>query len=119
MNPFEYVKAINEKRPVPHLYEYNPFLANGSLSYSLDTVLLANEMNRLPNLDPGLQFKFLFESVRKGKRFQKWHKPVVPAHVDAVMQYYGYSHAKALEALKTLTQDNIRDILRELDHGGR
>ena len=119
MNPFDYVKAINEKRPVPHLYDYNPFLTVGSLSYSLDTVMLANEMNRLPNTDPGLQFHFFYESVRKGKRFQKWHKPVVPAHVDAVMTYYGYSRQKALEALQVLTQDNIKDILSELDQGGR
>ena len=119
MNPFDYVRAINEKREVPHLYDFNPFLANGSLSYSVDTVMLANEMNRLPNLDAELQYRFLYEAVRKGKRFQKWHKPVPPAHVDAVMEYYGYSHAKALEALQVLTQDNIRDILRELDHGGR
>ncbi len=119
INPFEYVKAINEKKSLPHLFDYNPFLAVGSLSYSLDTVMLANEMNRLPNLDPPLQFKFLYETVRRGKRFQKWHKPVPPAHVDAVMEYYDYSHAKALEALQVLTQDNIRDILRELDHGGR
>jgi hypothetical protein len=119
MNPFDYVRAINEKREVPHLYDFNPFLAIGSLSYSLDTVMLANEMNRFPNLHPDLQYVFLYEAVRKGKRFQKWHKPVVPAHVDAVMEYYDYSHAKALEALQVLTQDNIRDILRELDHGGR
>jgi hypothetical protein len=119
MNPFDYVKAINEKKPVEHLEGYNPFLTNMSLSYTLDTVMLANEMNRFPNLHPHLQFKFLYGAVRRGRRYGKWYKAVEAPHLDAVMEYYGYSRQKALEALQVLTQDNIRDILREMDRGGR
>ena len=118
-NPFEYVKSINEKRPVDHTYDYNPYLTNTAFSYSLDTVMLSNEMNRLHGLLPEAQYDFYYESVRRGKRFAKWHKKTEHAHLDAVMQYYGYSKEKAIEALQVLTQDNIRDILSELDKGGR
>ena len=119
LNPFDLVRAINEKRSVPHLYEYNPYLTNTAFSYSLDTIMLANEMNRLHGLLPEAQYDFYYESVRRGKRFAKWHKKTEHAHLDAVMQYYGYSKEKAIEALQVLTQDNIRDILSELDKGGR
>ena len=42
-NPFDIVRAINEKKPVEDSNQYNPFLSNMSFSYSLDTVMLANE----------------------------------------------------------------------------
>ena len=119
MNPFEFVKAINEKKPVEDRTQYNPFLANRSFSYSMDTVMLANEMNRYPNLPPELQFDFMYETVRKGKRFNKWHKEEDPVHLQVVMDYFKYSKRKALEALEVLTQDNIRDIIKSMDKGGR
>jgi len=42
IGPFEYVKSINEKSSVAHTRDYNPFLANIALSYSLDTIMFAN-----------------------------------------------------------------------------
>ena len=119
LSPFEYIKAINEKKEVTHLRDYNPYITNIALSHSIDTVMLANEMNRLPSLPGDAQFDFHYGSVRRAKRYGKWHKPQPVPHLEAVMEYYGYSKKKAIEALQVLTQDNIRDILRELDHGGR
>jgi hypothetical protein len=119
LSPFEYIKAINEKTEVPHLRDYNPYITNIALSHSIDTIMLANEMNRLPSLPSESQFDFLNGSVRRAKRYGKWHKPQPIPHLEAVMKYYGYSKQKAIEALKVLTQDNIRDILREQDPGGR
>ena len=119
MNPFDYVKSINEKKPVDKLRDYNPYLTNMALSQSLDTVMLANEMNRLHRLPVEAQYDFLYDSVRRAKRYGKWYKePNVP-HLEAVMEYYGYSKKKALAALEVLSQENIRDIQRELDKGGR
>ena len=119
LSPFEYIKAINEKTEVPHLRDYIPYITNIALSHSIDTIMLANEMNRLPSLPSEAQFDFLNGSVRRGKRYGKWHKPQPVPHLEAVMKYYGYSKQKAIEALEVLTQDNIRDILREQDPGGR
>jgi capsule polysaccharide modification protein KpsS len=119
MNPFDYTKAINEKKSVLHLYEYNPYLTNTAFSYSLDTVMLSNEMNKYHGLLPEAQYDFYYNSVRRGKRYNKWHKKTEHPHLAAVMEYYGYSREKAIQALQVLTQDNIRDILSELDKGGR
>ena len=119
MNAFDYVKSINEKKSVDHLRDYVPYLTNTALSYSMDTIMLANEMNLYPSLPPDPQYDFLYGSVRRAKRYGMWHKHVDPPHVEAVMEYYGYSKQKAIQALQVLTQDNIRDILKELDTGGR
>ena len=121
VNPFDLVSAINEKKrvSVEDACAYNPFLSNLAFSYSLDTVMLANEMNCYPNLPPLAQFDFMYSAVRKGKRFDKWYKSKEHPHVEVVMEYYGYSKRKALEALKVLTQENIRDIIDSMDTGGR
>ncbi len=119
INPFDYVNAINEKKKVDNTINYNPYLTNISFSYSLDTVMLANEMNRYPRLPPPMQFDFLYGTVRKGKRFNKWYKETEHPHLEAVMEYYQYSKQKALQALEVLTQDNIRDIIDSMDKGGR
>ena len=118
-NPFDYVKAINEKKPVDNMVGYNPYLTNMALSYALDGVLLANEMNFFHGLPPECQFEFLYGGVRKGRRWSKWYKEEENPHVEIVMEYFGYSKQKALEALQVLTQENIRDIKKLLDKGGR
>ena len=119
VNPFDLVKAINEKKPVDNPGNYIPYLSNIAFSYSLDTVMLANEMNCYPNLPPDVQFDFMYEVVRKGKRYTKWYKEDDNPHLETVMEYYNYSKQKALQALQVLTQDNIRDIIQLMDKGGR
>ena len=118
MNPFDYVKAINEKRPIAHIRDYNPFLTNRALSYYLDTVLIANEMNKSPMLPHQCQFDFLNEHIRKGKRYTSWYKETENPHLEMVMEYYNYSKQKALAALQVLTQADLRDIQTKLDKGG-
>ena len=117
-NPFDLVKAINEKKTVQSSADYNPFLSNVSFSYHLDCVLIANEMNAHPNLPVECQYDFMFGSIRKGKRFCPWHKPEENPYLEVVMEYYNYSKAKALEALQVLTQSDLRDIKQKLDKGG-
>ena len=119
MNPFEYVKAINQKKSVENTRDYNPYLSNMAFSYAMDTVLLANEMNYFHGLPPECQFDFLYAGIRKGNRWNKWYKEQEVPHLEAVMEYYKYSKKKALEALQVLTQENIRDILKSQEKGGR
>ena len=119
MNPFEYIKAINEKKQVEDPTQYNAYLANIAFSLSLDTVILANEMNCYPNLPPEAQYDFLYGTVQKARRYNKWFKEVENPHLQLVMEYFNYSKQKALEALEVLTQDNLRDIIESTDRGGR
>ena len=119
VNPFDYVKAINEKKNIDHTFNYNPYLSNIAFSYSMDTVMLANEMNKYPRLSPRMQFDFMNNTVRKGKRYCKWYKEETIPHLEVVMKYFNYSKRKAIEALEVLTQENIRDIIKSQDTGGR
>lgn len=123
MNPFDFVKAINNKKDIMRddLDEkaYNSFMVNHSLSYFPDTVLLANEMNINYQIDSKLQFDFLLGTVRKNpKRFSKWNKVDSSEELQAVKEYYGYSNSKARSALSLLSTDQIDEIKMKVNKGG-
>lgn len=124
MNPFDYVNAINYSKQ--NIIEsdteekaYNSFIVNRSLSYFPDTVAAANIMNKYHNLDNRLQFDFLLNIVRKRKRFSKWNKLETESDVEAVKEYYGYSHEKAKHALPLLSKEQIDLIKIRINKGGR
>ena len=119
VNPFDFVKAINEKKHIDDPALYNPFLSNRSFSYHLDTVLVAQEMNRYPDLPPEVQFDFMNEFIRKGRRFSPWYKEEENPHLEMVMQFFDCNKQKALQALRVLSQDQLRQIKQRLDAGGR
>jgi|TARA_R100000084_G_C4598670_1_gene122115 hypothetical protein len=127
MNPFDYLNAINDtKKNVikdsdnPELAEklYPPYLVNRGLSFFIDTVYLANEMNRHHHLENKMQFDFLINIVRKKKRFSKWFKAQPDEEVEAVMDYYGYSQDKARQVVDLLTKDQITQIIERQRKGG-
>ena len=124
MNPFEYLKAINESKKdimVDDLSEkeYNPFIINKGLSYFKDTVLYANEMNKNHTLDHRLQFDFLINIIRKKKRWSKWIKADEVANLELIKEYYGYSNEKAKSALNILNDEQIKTIRNSLNKGGK
>ena len=124
MKPFDYLNAINNTKKdimVDDITEkaYNPFMINRSLSYFPDTVLFANEMNRVPHLDKKPQFLFFINTVRKRKRFSKWAKPIEESDLEVVREYYGYSNEKAKQALTLLTKEQINELKKKVDRGGR
>lgn len=97
---------------------YSSFMVNRALSFHRDTVLFANEMNRYSTLDNKLKYDFLLNIVRASKRqYSKWHKKAKNSDLDLVKEYYGYSDAKATEALKILSDDQIAAIKKQLYKG--
>jgi len=124
MNPFEYVNSINSTKKdimIDDLAEksYSSYMVNKSLSYFNDTVLMANEMNRLFHLDNKLQYHFLINIIRKRKRFSKWNKPELINDVEVVKEYYGYSNDKARQVLPLLTSDQIKILREKVSKGGK
>ena len=98
--------------------EYSPFMVNRALSYYRDTVLFANVMNQYPNLDKRLQYNFYKYIIRAQKRpYSKWHKKASSSDLSVVKEYYGYSDAKAEEALKILSDDQITEMKKQLYKG--
>ena len=99
--------------------KYPPFIVNKGLSYFPETVLYANEMNRLHHATKHMQFSFLLNSIRSRKRFSKWLRASKLKDIDVIKQYYGYSNKKASEALNVLTKSQIDYIKERLSKGGK
>ena len=123
MNVFEFVKSINGSKvnlirsaddPSAVEPKYVPFIINRSMSYFIDTVLLANEMNRYPEAPKIAQYEFLLETVRPGKRFSKWHKGDTE-QLEVLQQYYKCSMAKAAEILQVITDEQYKSIKTKID----
>ena len=124
MNPFEYLKAINESKKdimIDDLAEkeYNSFIINRGLSYFKDTILYANEMNRFHHLDSRLQFDFLINIIRKKKRWSKWIKASEVDNLELIKEYYGYSNEKAKSALSLMSNEQIEQLKMRIYKGGQ
>ena len=127
MNPFDYINAINyTKKDIirdsdnPELAEklYSPYLVNRGLSYFIDTIYAANELNVYHETDHLMQFDFLINIVRKNKRYSKWYKPQLDEDISTVMQYYGYSRDKSRQVVDLLTKDQLTIISKSQSKGG-
>jgi hypothetical protein len=99
--------------------DYVPFVVNRALSYHMDCVLYVNQMNLHSHLDKDLQYSYFLNTIRSMKRkFQPWQKSETDKNIECVKQYFGYSNAKAKEALRILNDEQIAEIKRKTDKGG-
>ena len=73
MTPFDFINEINHGKKnlmaddIDRQVEkkYKPFIVNRGLSYFMDTVFDANEMNIRPNIENKLQFEYLLNNIRQ------------------------------------------------------
>jgi len=120
----DYLNSINQtkknilKDDVEAISGYPPYIINKCLSSFTDAVLYANEMNKNAHLPKKLQYDFFINTLKPRKRFSPWVKKQTLEHLELVKKYYGYSHTKALEALRILTIDQLEIIKKALYTGG-
>lgn len=128
MKVFDFLNSINDTKKDllatsdnPQLAEsiYVPWIINKSLSYFIDTVSLANEMNLRHQLSHKYQYDFLRLIVRKRKRFAKWHKSDEDLSLEIIMEYYKCSLSKAKQYVKVLSNDQLTQIKNKLKKGGK
>lgn len=99
--------------------DYKPFLVNRALSYHMDCIMYANQMNLNNSLPGKLQYQYLLNTVRPMKRkFQPWQKTSAVKDLECVKEYFGYSNEKAKEALRILTDEQITLLKEKLEKGG-
>ena len=99
--------------------QYPSYIVNRCMSGHIDAILLANEMNKRPNLPKKLQYDFFLNSIRKRKRYAPWLRKEEIENLDFVKRYYGYSNEKAKQVLNILTREQLSFIRDRLETGGR
>lgn len=99
--------------------DYAPYIVNKAISYHIDCLLYANQMNMNHQLDKKLQYQYLLNTIRPMKRsFKSWQKASVSEDIDCVKEYFGYSNDIAKEALRLLSDEQITLIKKQLEKGG-
>jgi len=120
----QYMTSINQtKKSIIEDAEsenaYPAFIVNKCLSSFVDTILFSNQMNLNSHLDKKLQYDFFINSISPRKRFSPWEKKTSIDCLDAVKEYYGYNDDKALQALRILSKEQLDQIKRLVNKGGR
>lgn len=133
MTPFDFLNSINEKKSYIFTYikadnsgeasdldsvdrKYPPFMVNRGLSYFVDTVMLANEMNQRFELTKKMQYDFLYHGVRKKRRFSKWAKKAKDSKdIELIKEAYCYNRERAEEVYDLI---DIKQLRKDMDKGG-
>ena len=127
ITPFSYVTSVSwtkenmmRNSPNDRISEkgYVPFLANKSLSYFSDSVMLANEINRYHFLDKRPQYEFYLNSLQRAKRFAKWIKNEDSDKIALICKAYSCSAKEAKLYLPLLSDTQIRQIQEQQQTGG-
>jgi hypothetical protein len=89
------------------------FSVNRLLSKHIDCIFYVSEMNSLTNLDPVMQYEYLLHAIRaRRRRGDKRIEPKKDLEFIAVRDFFCYSRAKTETALRTLTKDQIKVIVK-------
>lgn len=125
MSPFEYAGSLSATRDNIWVdgiseKEYNPYMVNRALSYHVDTVMYAQEMNARGHLPPKMQYDFYRLGITsKKKRFSKWHKPEKDEIAQQIAMHYGLSLRQAQQYMTLLNNDEMSIVMEKLNKGGR
>jgi len=124
LSPFDFINEINHGKNNLIVDEqtekqYNSFLVNRGLSFSIDTVILANEMNSRPHIPKKMQNDFLISIVPKKKRYSKWLKADKLDDLELIKAYYECNDEKAKVALRILKPEQIEYIKSKMFTGGQ
>lgn len=116
MNPFDFVKSINNKQYMmdeTNEKEYKPWLVNKAMSYFPETLMYSNQMN-MTEASNKMQYDYYIHSVKKGNRFSKWHKPEKDEAIELLCLAYNYGRKEAKIALKTINPCDLERIRKSI-----
>lgn len=125
--PFDYVNTIlTSKKDMirdsdnPELAEkgYNPYLTNKALSFHVDTIMYANDMNQHHLLDNALQYSYLINTVRSMKRKHTWLKKSNDESIEIIQQFYKVNVNRAREIAAILSEEQMKLIRKIIIKGG-
>lgn len=112
--PFDFIKSIShtKKNILKNPKDYTPYIVNKGLSYFPDTILFANEMNRLWMIPPQQQYDFLIHSVRPRERYSKWNKKDKEKEqtINNICSFYNCSPKIAKQYMASMDEEDIEYI---------
>lgn len=100
--------------------ELDLFMLRRGLAQNLDTVLIAQKMNRIHYADPWLNWCLAFHSVVPKKRYAKWAKKTeLDAQIKALSDYFYISIERASEYIQFLPKTAVEEILEKISNSDK
>lgn len=121
---FDYLNDISSSKK--YLFDsdmnknYNMFMLNKGLSQHIDTIMLANEMNKRPSISKRLHHDFLFYSIEAKKRYGKWVKSEVEDEelLEFLKKYYCVNNDIAYMYLNLLDKEELKLLVAKFNSKG-
>lgn len=96
--------------------EFNSFMVIKAFSNFQDTILLANELNKKPDIPDEAKWRFLKETISKRKRYSKWFKSLDDEEpIVLLAKYYDCSVSEMRKNICVLSKEKIDEILKEVN----
>lgn len=96
--------------------EFNSFMILKAFANFQDTLFLANELNKHPNIPDESQWRFLKETVTKRKRYSKWFRNLEDEEpIVMLAKYFNCSLNEMRKNINVLSKERQLEILQELD----
>lgn len=116
---FNYIGDISHDKK--YLYDeltdknYSSFMVNRGLGQHIDTILLANEMNKRPDISKLMHHDFLFHSVERKKRYGKWAKADITDSdvIEFIRNKYDVNQAVALYYISMMDKDELESYMKQ------
>lgn len=122
---WRYENSITSGKRIEIYGDYSQWRTNNILSNYKDTILYANEMNLHYDLKDQMHYDYLFNSIRKSKRWskaetkeEKKEREKQEQLISLVSTYYKYNLVRAKEALRVLSAEQLDYIKQKQEKGG-
>jgi hypothetical protein len=123
-SPFTFVDDLTEHKK--NLFndeterQYQPFLINRALSFNPDCMFYVAEMNKYSDVPKKAQHDFYLNTLDKKRRYGRWvKKDSFSDDVELVKEVFGYSTRRSIAALELLTEEQLAQLRKSRDKGGK
>lgn len=87
------------------------FMVRRGLSQAMDTIVIAEKMNKIHSSTPWMQWNLAFYGTQKSNRYSKWSKKSeVNPDILLLSEYFYISIEKASEYLQFLPKEALEEI---------
>lgn len=99
---------------------YVAFMINRGFGQHIDTILLANEMNKRASLSKLMHHDFLFFSIDKKKRYGKWAKATIVDEdlIEYMKMKYNVNYNVALSYIELYDKQLLKELIKEATEKG-
>lgn len=97
------------------LKAFDPFMIRRCFAQSKDTLVTAEQLNKLHAITPWMQWSYAFHAIPARKRYDKWSKkgPIDP-DVKLLSEYFYISMEKASEYVRFLPKEVLAEIREKM-----